>query len=113
MKQTENDSSNCALDSLTPSISSDSGAWLPTPQFDYKPKLFEDPRNSHSDKENIPPLESAPMPILNIEENDFLDRTEKSFGERQLMGSQQEPETEDDMGIRDFSERPANDKRPP
>ena len=79
-KQTDNDGSKCALDSLTPSISSDSGAWLPTPEFNYKPKLFEDPRNSHSNKENMPPLEPAPMPILNIEENDFLDRTEKLLG---------------------------------
>ena len=79
-KWTDNDSFKHALYSLTPSISSDSEAWLPTPQYDYKTKLFKDPRNSHSDKENMPPLESAPMPLLNIEENDFLDRTEKLLG---------------------------------
>ena len=79
-KQTDNDGSKHALDSLTPNISSDSGAWFPTHQFDYKPKLFKDPRYSHSDKENMPPLESAPMPILNRKENDFLDRTEKLLG---------------------------------
>ena len=78
------------------------------------------------------------MSILNIEENDFLDRTEKLLGKDNWweahiahqvllprssspysndnwpgLMEQQEPETEDDMDIRDFSERPANDKRPP
>ena len=55
----------------------DSGQWLPTPEFKYKPKCFSDPRNTHSDQENMPPLESISMPVLNIEESDFLDRTEK------------------------------------
>ena len=47
-KWTDNDSSRWALDSLTLSISSDSGALIPTLGFDHKPKLFNDPRNSHS-----------------------------------------------------------------
>ena len=70
----------CILESLFPSVTSDSGLWLPTPKFDYKPKLFDDPRTNPSNKENNPPFEPAPMPILNIEESDFLDRTEKLLG---------------------------------
>ena len=58
-------------------MTSDSGPWLPTPEFEYKPKLFSDPRNASSDKENMPPLEPIPMSVLNIEESDFLERTEK------------------------------------
>ena len=134
-KWTNNDGTKCTLDSLTPSISSDSGAWLPTPVFEYKPKLFKDPRNTQLDKENMPPLENIRMPILNIEENDFLDRTEKLLRKDTQWEAQQvplprlsfpfsndnwpssmeqlEPETDDDMDIRDFSERPANDRRPP
>ena len=40
------------LDSLSPkktndsSVTSDSGPWLPTPtEFEYRPKIFDDPRN--------------------------------------------------------------------
>ena len=65
------------LDSASPSMTSDLGPWLPTPEFKYKPKLFNNPRNASSDKENIPPLEPFPMSVLNIKESDFLDRTEK------------------------------------
>ena len=53
-KQTDNDGSRCALDSLTPSISSDSEAWLPTPEFDYKPKLFDDPEIATPAKRTCP-----------------------------------------------------------
>ena len=67
-KQTDSDGSKHAVDSLTSSVSSDSGAWLPTPEFNYKPKLFEDPRNSQPNKGNMPPLEPTTMLILNIEE---------------------------------------------
>ena len=65
------------LDSASPSMTSDSGQWLPTPEFKYKPKLFSDPRDPSSDKKNMPPLEPIPMPVLNIEESDFLDRTKE------------------------------------
>ena len=59
----------------------DSGPWLLTPtEFEYKPKLFNNPRNASSDKENMPPLEPVPMPILNIAESDVLDRTENLLG---------------------------------
>ena len=68
---TGNDSPRCILDSLLPSVTSDSGPWLPTPEVDYKPKLFDDPKANHSNKENMPPLEPAPMPVLTIEESDF------------------------------------------
>ena len=79
-KQMDRDSSICPLYSLTHSSSSNSGAWLPSPEFEYKPKLFEDPRNNESSKENMLPLESAQIPVLNIEENDFLECTEKLLG---------------------------------
>ena len=70
-------SSRHRLDSLYPSMTSDSGPWLSTPEFEFKPKLFNDPRSTSSDKENMPPLQPIPMPVLNIEESDFIERTEK------------------------------------
>ena len=39
-KWTANDDSRCTRDSLTPSVSSDSGAWFPTAEFDYRPKTY-------------------------------------------------------------------------
>ena len=69
------------MDSFSPSVSSDSGAWLPSPGFQYKPKLFElTHNNSNSSKENIPQLENAQIPVLNVEERDFLNQTEKLLG---------------------------------
>ena len=136
-KQTDNEDSRWVLESLTPSLSSDSGAWTPFHGLDYKPKLFDDPRNSQSSKENIPPLEPVPIPLLNIEEANFLNRTDKLLGKDQKWEThvvQQVPlprtsspcpnsqtgsleqldtVTEDDMDIRDFSKRPASDIRPP
>ena len=128
----------CRLDSLFPSVTYNSGPWLPTPEFDYKLKLFNDPRSTHSDKEIMPPSEPAPMPVLNIEESDVLERTERLLENNNkwephmaqqvpLLRSsspypdnnetipleQVEPETEDNMDVRGFSERPTNDKRPP
>ena len=82
----EETSPRCKLDSASLSMTSDSGLWLPTPEFEYKPKLFNDPRNTSSDKENMPPLEPIPMPVLNIEECNFLDRTEKLLEKRHEMG---------------------------
>ena len=90
-----------------------------------------------SNKENMPPLEPVPMPILNITESGFLDRTESLSGNDmkwEALVAQQIPlprssspypvdkpesleqlelETDDDMDVRDYSERPANDKRLP
>ena len=133
----EKNSPRCKLDSLSPSITSDSGQWLPTPEFEYKPKLFSDPTNLSSDKENMPPLEPTLIPILNIEESDFLERIEKllekdnkwethvaqqvplprsssPYPDNQPRSLEQpEPKTEDDMDFWDFSERPMNDRRPP
>ena len=133
----EDKNSRCRLYSLFPSMTSYSGPWLPTPEFEYKPKLFNDPRNINSDKENMPPLEPNQMPVLNIEESDLLERMEKLLEkdnkwEAQVaqqiplprcsstypdtqpgIMEQLEPKTEDDMDVRIFSERPANDKRPP
>ena len=83
------------------------------------------------------PLEPVPMPILNIAESNFLDQTENFLGKNTKWEAhvaqqiplprsssprplnkpglleQLEPETDDDMVVRDFMERPANDKRPP
>ena len=130
-------SPGCRLDTLSPSVTSNSGLWLPTPEFQYKPKLFSDPRSTNSDKENMPPLEPNIMPVLNIEESDFLERMVKLLEkdnkwEAQVAQQipvprssspypdnqpgtleQLEPKTEDDMAMRDISERPTNDKRPP
>ena len=38
----------------------------PTPEPDYRPKLFNDPRNPDSSKENVLPLEPVPMAIFNV-----------------------------------------------
>ena len=117
------------LDSISPSVTSDSGPWLLTPtEFEYKPKIFNDLRNVSSDKENIPLLELVPMPVLNIAESNFLDQTENLLGKdtkweahmaqqiplpRSSSPSpvnkpgpleQLEPETDDDMDMRDFME---------
>ena len=51
---TENGGSRCTLDSLTPIVSSDSGAWLPTSEFDYKPKLFDDQETATPAKKTFP-----------------------------------------------------------
>ena len=116
------------------SITSDSGPWLPIlTEFEYKPKIFNDPRNISSDKENMPPLVPVTMPILNITESDFLDRTESLLGKETKWEShvaQQVPlprssspypmdkpgppeqldlEKDDDMDMRDYMERPTND----
>ena len=134
----EKNSPRHKLDSISPSITSDLKQWLPTPEFEYKVKLFKDPTNLRSDKENMPPLEPTPMPVLNIEEGDFLERTEKllekdnkwethvaqwvplprsssPYPDNNQPGSleQPEPKMEDDLDVRDFSERPMNDSRPP
>ena len=57
-RQTDNKetSPRCKLDSASPSMTSDSGLWLLTPEFEYTPKHFNYPRNASSDKENMPPL---------------------------------------------------------
>ena len=137
-KWTDKDGSRCTLVSLTPSVSSESGAWLPTPEFNYKPKLFDYPRNNNSSKKSMPTLESGPMPMSNIEEANFIDWTEKLLGKdnrwedhvaqqvplprtscpypsNSLTGSLEQLErvTEDSMDVRNFSERPANNLRPP
>ena len=63
-----NDAQRQILDSMTVSDLSNSGDWIPSPEFNYKPKLFDDPRNADSSKENMPPLESIAMPIFNTGE---------------------------------------------
>ena len=62
-------------------MTSDSVPWLPTPNFEYRPTLFDDPRNVTSDKGNAsPPLEPMNTPTLVISEEDFMDRTDKVLG---------------------------------
>ena len=60
-----NDDPRQILDYMTVSDLSDSGDWLPSPEPNYRPKLFDDPRNLDSRKENIPPLEPVPMSVFN------------------------------------------------
>ena len=116
-KKTDNDDSRWVLESLIPSISSDSGAWTPSHGFDYKLKL-------------LPILETASLA-------NFLNRTDKLLGKyhkwethvaqqvplprtsspcpsiSQTRSMEQlETVTEDNMDIRDFSKRPTNDLRP-
>ena len=62
---------------MTVSNLSNSGDWIPSPEFNYKQKLFDDPRNSDSSRENMQPLESVAMPVFNTGEWEFLNRTEK------------------------------------
>ena len=57
-----------------------SGDWLPCPESNYKPKLFDDPRNPDSSKENRPPLEPTPMSIFNAGEWEFLNKMVKLLG---------------------------------
>ena len=49
----------------------DSGDWLPSPEPNNRPKLFEDPRNLGSSKENMPPLEPVPMSVLMLGKENF------------------------------------------
>ena len=140
-------SSRRRLDSFSPkkvndsSATSDSGPWLPTPtEFQYRPKIFNDPRNVSSDKENTPPLESVTtltFSNLNIMEDKFCNRTETLLGketkweahvaqqiplprssspypdDRPGALEQLEPETDNDIDVMDYMERPVNDRRPP
>ena len=62
---------------MTVSDLSNSGDWIPSPEFNYKPKHFDDPRNADSSKENMPPCEPIGTPIFNTGEWEFLNRTEK------------------------------------
>ena len=68
------------VDSMTVTDLSNSGDWIPSPEFNYKPKLFDNPRNEDSSKENMPPLEPIATPIFNTGEWEFLNRTEKLLG---------------------------------
>ena len=52
-----NDDQRHILDPMTVSDLLDSEDWLPSPEPNYRPKLFDDPRNQDSSKENMPPLE--------------------------------------------------------
>ena len=133
-----NDDQRQVLDSMMVSDLSNSGDWISHPEFNYKPKLFDDPRNADSSKENMPPLESIATPTFNTGEQEFLNRREKLLDTRNNWKShvaqqillprpsspthtdkqpgsleQLEVDTGDDMDIRNFSERPTNDMKPP
>ena len=133
-----NDNPRQILDSMTVSDLLDSGDWLPSPEPNYRPKIFDDSRNPDSSKENMPPLEPVPMSVFNAGEREFLNKIEKlletgdnweAHVAQQILlprtsspthtnkhlGSLEQLEvfTEDEMDIREFSERPANDMRPP
>ena len=60
---TDDDNFKCRTDSLSHTMTTDSEAWLPTPDYIYMPKLFDDPRGTSSNKENMPELE----PIMMLE----------------------------------------------
>ena len=132
------DGSRQILDSMTVSDLSDSGDWLPSPEPNYRPKLFHDARNPDSSKENMLPHEQVPMSVFNAREREFLNKTEKLLGtgdnweshvaqqiplpktsspthtDKQLgLLEQLVVFTEDEMDTREFSERPANGIRPP
>ena len=68
------------LDSMTVSGLSDSGDWLTSPEPNYRPKLFDDPRNPDSGKENMPPLEPVPMSVFIAGERECLSKMEKLLG---------------------------------
>ena len=70
-----NDDQRHILGSMTVDDLSNSGDWIPSPEFNYKLKLFNDPRNADSSKENMPPLEPITMPIFNTGEWEFFNRT--------------------------------------
>ena len=70
------------LHSMTVSDILDSGDWLPSPESNYRPKLFDDPRNPDSSKENMLPLEPIPMSVFNAGEREFLHKTERLLGDR-------------------------------
>ena len=119
----------------------DSGAWIPAlSEFEYRPKILNDPRNISCDKENAPPADSQTIPTfnnLNITEDKFCDRTKNLLGyesDWEVHVAQQiplprssspypddhhealeqlEPEKDDDLDKIDYRARPANDSRPP
>ena len=75
-----NDDPRQILDSMTVSDLLDSGDWLSSPELNYRPKLFDDPRNPDSIKENVPPFEQVPMSVFNAGEREFLNKMEKLLG---------------------------------
>ena len=66
-----NDDQRHIRDSMSVSDLSDSGDWIPSPEFNYKPKLFDDLRNPDSSKENMPPLEPISTSIFNTGNGNF------------------------------------------
>ena len=113
-------------------MTTDSGEWIPAFNYIYKPKLFNDPMGTSSDKENMPELETIPTsegktlkwtekPMkrerkweAHVPKQIPLPKTSSPTTDMDLTGSMEQLETftEDKTDGKDFSERPANDKRP-
>ena len=131
-RQTDDDNLKSKIDSLSHTMTTDSEEWIPTFDYIYRPKLFNDPRGTSSDRENMPELELIPMSegeILEWTEEPMkrdnkqeaqvakqilLPETSSPNTDMDLTGSMEQLETftEDDKDVSDFSERPDNDKRP-
>ena len=82
------------LESLSPkkiidtSMTSHSGPWLPTPEFEYRPKIFDDPRNTSSDKENAPTNTSiSDSPTNNNIRRRISGQNRQTVRQRLKMGS--------------------------
>ena len=60
MGKTDNKSIKSKIDSLSHTMTTDSGEWIPTFDYIYRPKLFNDLMGTSSDKENMPELETIP-----------------------------------------------------
>ena len=110
----------------------DSREWIPTFDYIYIPKHFNDPRDISSEKENMPELEPIPMlegktleQIEKLMKKDnkweahvakqiLLPKTSSPNTDIDLTGSMEQLETfiEDDTDVGDFSEGAVNDKRP-
>ena len=105
-------------------------------ETEYKPRFFDEPKYLSSDKENIPPIESITPPSLknlSLEEEATENKSEATSLEASVAKNimttsrasspypdyhstleQLEPDTDDDViGITDYLERLANDRRFP
>ena len=117
-------------------MTSDSGPCPSLTENEYKPKYFDKPDCLSSDKENMPPIESATPPSLrnlsleeenneieheatsweaNVARNlDPLPRSSSPYPKKTSMLEDLETDMDDNMvDITDFFKRPPNEKRSP
>ena len=120
------------------SITSDSGP-CPSPiEHEYRPKYFDEPESLDSDKENMPPIESATPPSLrnlsleeennddnehkatsweaNVAQNvDLFPRSSSPYPKKKTRTLEHlETDTDDNMvNMTNFFNRPQNEKRSP